>query len=79
MDDLGAVGEVFSAALYGAQMYENEHHNTLESISRLTQLYDIEKVFSSTLEMDQLFPNHRLQSARDAGVRGGQSMAAGGG
>jgi RND family efflux transporter MFP subunit len=56
MNDLGAVGEVFSAALFGAQMYENEHHNTLESISRLTQLYDIEKVFSSTLEMDQLFP-----------------------
>ena len=56
MDDLSAVGEVFSAALFGAQIYENEHHNTLESISRLTQLYDIEKVFSSTLEMDQLFP-----------------------
>ena len=56
LNDLGAVAEVFSAALYGAQIYENEHHNTLESISRLTQLYDIEKVFSSTLEMDQLFP-----------------------
>jgi len=56
MDDLGAVAEVFSAALYGAQTYEEERHNTLESISRLTQLYDIEKVFSSTLEMDQLFP-----------------------
>jgi GAF domain len=56
MNDLGAVGEVFSAALFGAQIYENEHHNTLESISRLTQLYDIEKVFSSTLEMDLLFP-----------------------
>ncbi len=56
MNDLGTVAEVFSAALYGAQVYEDEHHSTLESISRLTQLYDIEKVFSSTLEMDQLFP-----------------------
>lgn len=56
LNDLGAVAEVFSAALYGAQIYEDEHHNTLQSISRLTQLYDIEKVFSSTLEMDQLFP-----------------------
>ncbi|MHB8216621.1 MAG: GAF domain-containing protein, partial [Candidatus Sulfotelmatobacter sp.] len=55
-NDLGAVAELFSAALYGAQVYEDEHHNTLESITRLTQLYDIEKVFSSTLEMDQLFP-----------------------
>lgn len=56
MHDLGVAAAVFGAALYGAQVYEDEHHNTLESITRLTQLYDIEKVFSSTLEMDQLFP-----------------------
>jgi RND family efflux transporter MFP subunit len=53
---LGAVAEVASGALYGAQTYQDEHHNTLTSITRLTQLYDIEKVFSSTLEMDQLLP-----------------------
>jgi transcriptional regulator with GAF, ATPase, and Fis domain len=53
---LGAVGEVAGAALYGAKAYQDEHHNTLASITRLTQLYDIEKVFSSTLEMDQLLP-----------------------
>src|ERR1700731_4477292 len=56
MNDLGAVAEVAGAALYGAQIYQEEHHNTLASIARLTQLYDIEKVFSSTLEMDQLLP-----------------------
>ena len=56
LNELGGVADVFGAALYGAQVYEDEHHNTLESITRLTQLYDIEKVFSSTLEMDQLFP-----------------------
>lgn len=56
MHDLGAVAEIFSAALHGAQTYAEERHNTLESISRLTQLYDIEKVFSSTLEMELLFP-----------------------
>src|SRR4029077_8080862 len=54
--DLGAVAEVASGALYGAQIYQEEHHNTLASITRLTQLYDIEKVFSSTLEMAQLLP-----------------------
>ncbi len=56
VNSLGAVAEVASAALYGAQIYQEEHHNTLASITRLTQLYDIEKVFSSTLEMDQLLP-----------------------
>jgi len=56
LNALGPVGEVASAALYAAQNYQDEHHNTLTSITRLTQLYDIEKVFSSTLEMNQLLP-----------------------
>ena len=56
LNALSAVAEVASAALYAAQIYQDEHHNTLASITRLTQLYDIEKVFSSTLEMDQLLP-----------------------
>jgi RND family efflux transporter MFP subunit len=56
MNDLGVVAEVASGALYGAQIYQEEHHDTLASITRLTQLYDIEKVFSSTLEMDHLLP-----------------------
>ncbi len=56
LDALGAVGEVAGAALHGAQVHQDEHNGTLASITRLTQLYDIEKVFSSTLEMDQLFP-----------------------
>ena len=56
LNALGPVAEVASAALYAAQNYQDEHHNTLTSITRLTQLYDIEKVFSSTLEMDQLLP-----------------------
>jgi RND family efflux transporter MFP subunit len=56
LNALSPVAEVASAAIYGAQIYQDEHHNTLASITRLTQLYDIEKVFSSTLEMDQLLP-----------------------
>jgi RND family efflux transporter MFP subunit len=50
------VAEVASAGLQAAEVYQDEHHNTLASITRLAQLYDIEKVFSSTLEMDQLLP-----------------------
>ena len=42
--------------LVSAILYEDERNSLLESISRLTQLYDLEKVFSSTLEMDELQP-----------------------
>jgi len=53
---LQPVADVAGDALRGAASYEEERDNTLASITRLTQLYDIEKVFSSTLEMDQLLP-----------------------
>jgi len=56
LDPLRAVAEVASSALFAAQTYRDERDNTLTSITRLTQLYDIEQVFSSTLEMDQLLP-----------------------
>jgi RND family efflux transporter MFP subunit len=45
-----------SAALVAAQNYEMERGDALASINRLTQLYDMEKIFSSTLEMDELLP-----------------------
>jgi RND family efflux transporter MFP subunit len=48
--------ELAAAALSSAQIYEAERHGTLGSITRLTQLYDLEKVFSSTLEMEELLP-----------------------
>src|SRR5208283_3496407 len=34
--------------------YESERNTSLQSISRVTQMYDLEKVFNSTLEMDEL-------------------------
>ena len=43
-------------AFSSATHYEAERNSHLESISRLTQLYDVEKVFNSTLEMDELNP-----------------------
>ncbi len=43
-------------ALAAAISYEQERQDNLASISRLAQFYDIEKVFSATLEMDQLLP-----------------------
>jgi len=53
---LSPVADVSAAALMAAQSYEIERHDALTSISRLTQLYDLEKVFASTLEMDELLP-----------------------
>jgi len=45
-----------AAAIAAAQSYEEERNGTLASITRITQLYDLEKVFSSTLEMEELLP-----------------------
>src|SRR5208337_226318 len=42
--------------LVSGMLYEEERNSLLESVSRLTQLYDLEKVFSATLEMDELQP-----------------------
>jgi RND family efflux transporter MFP subunit len=47
---------VAAAAIESAQAFEKERNETLSSITRLTQLYDLEKVFSSTLEMSELLP-----------------------
>ena len=48
--------EYSGPALLSAVRYEEERNSHLQSISRLAQLYDIEKVFNSTLEMDELMP-----------------------
>ncbi len=53
---LDPLADIAAAALMAAQSYEMERHDSLTSISRLTQLYDLEKVFASTLEMDELLP-----------------------
>jgi RND family efflux transporter MFP subunit len=47
---------ISGSALATAQTYEAERNDSLASVSRLTQLYDLEKTFSSTLEMDELLP-----------------------
>lgn len=56
LSDLESLREIAGQALLASQAYETERNNSLSSITRVTQFYDIEKVFSSTLEMDQLLP-----------------------
>jgi len=50
------IASLASPALAAAQSYESERNASLQSISRVTQMYDLEKVFNSTLEMDELLP-----------------------
>jgi GAF domain-containing protein len=50
------LADIAAASLIAAQSYEAERRESLTSISRLTQLYDLEKMFASTLEMEELLP-----------------------
>jgi len=56
LEALESLAEIAASALVSSQVYEEERDNSLTSITRLTQFYDIEKAFSSTLEMDELLP-----------------------
>jgi RND family efflux transporter MFP subunit len=53
---LQPVCDLAAVAIVAAQGFEDERYGALKSITRLTQLYDLEKVFSSTLEMAELLP-----------------------
>ncbi|MGA9800783.1 MAG: efflux RND transporter periplasmic adaptor subunit [Terriglobales bacterium] len=48
--------EYAAPAFSSATRFEAERNSQLASISRLTQLYDVEKVFNATLEMSELNP-----------------------
>jgi len=56
LESLAPLAELAASALVSSRAYEQERNGSLNSITRLTQFYDIEKVFSSTLEMDELLP-----------------------
>lgn len=51
---LQEVADLASPAIAAARSYESERNASLHSISRVTQMYDLEKVFNSTLEMGEL-------------------------
>jgi len=56
MQSLTELAELASPAIAAALNYESERNSSLQSISRVTQMYDLEKVFNSTLELDELLP-----------------------
>jgi len=56
LQEAGPLAALGARALAAAEQYEAERNDSLASVTRLTQLYDLERSFSSTLEMDELLP-----------------------
>lgn len=48
------IAEVAALAMRTALDYESERNTNLQSVMRVTQMYDLEKVFNSNLEMEDL-------------------------
>jgi RND family efflux transporter MFP subunit len=53
---LASISDLSAIALATALTYENERNANLQSITRLAQFYDLEKVFHSTLQIGELMP-----------------------
>ncbi len=56
LDSLAPLAYCAAIGIATAIDYEAERNASLQSITRLTQLYDIEKVFNATLDMQSLWP-----------------------
>lgn len=54
LESVSALAQLAAPALAAALAYEGERNSSLQSITRVTQMYDLEKVFNSHLEMDEL-------------------------
>jgi RND family efflux transporter MFP subunit len=48
------IAQLAAPAIASAISYEGERNRSLQSITRVTQMYDLEKVFNSNLEMNEL-------------------------
>jgi RND family efflux transporter MFP subunit len=70
LEALQEVAELASPALAAARSYESERNASLQSISRVTQMYDLEKVFNSTLEMEELLGIIAKKFQEVVGVQG---------
>jgi RND family efflux transporter MFP subunit len=55
LESLTPLADCAAIGIAAALAYESERNAGLQSITRLTQLYDIEKVFNATLEMKDLW------------------------
>jgi len=56
LDQLDQFSGLSAYALNSARLYEHERNSLLQSISRITQFYDLEKTFNATIEIEDLLP-----------------------
>jgi RND family efflux transporter MFP subunit len=70
LQSLSEIAELAGPAIAAALNYEDERNVGLQSISRVTQMYDLEKVFNSTLEMDELLEMIAKKFAEVLNVQG---------
>ncbi len=73
LDNVSAVAQLAAPAIASAIAYEGERNSSLQSITRVTQMYDLEKVFNSNLEMDDLLATiaskvHEVMNVQAANV-----------
>jgi RND family efflux transporter MFP subunit len=54
LQPLSDIADLAAPAIAVALSYESERNTSLQSISRVTQMYDLEKVFNSNLDLDPL-------------------------
>jgi RND family efflux transporter MFP subunit len=54
LSSVNSIAQLAAPAIASAVAYESERNRSLQSITRVTQMYDLEKVFNSNLEMDEL-------------------------
>ncbi len=56
LHEIEQIADGVGAAFVAGRLYEAERNAGLAAVSRMVQLYDIEKIFSATLEMQALLP-----------------------
>src|SRR5207249_3609003 len=69
LENIAPYVEVAAIALAAAQEYETERSGQFESLNRMTQLYDLERSFNSTLHMEQLLPIITMKIREDLDVQ----------
>jgi transcriptional regulator with GAF, ATPase, and Fis domain len=70
LDAVSEIAELAAPAIAAALAYEGERNSNLQSISRVAQMYDLEKVFNSTLEMEELLGTIAGKFQEVMGVQG---------
>lgn len=69
LESLSGIAELVELSLAAAQDYESERNGQMESLNRMTQLYDLERSFNSTLRMEQLLPIISMKIREDLDVQ----------